>query len=478
VSELRNVKVASAAPDTIRVSVLGGRTQLDVALPVDVPIAAFLPELAHLIGSRDRRDEELTGRDERRTFWVLSRADGDTELAPEHSLRHAGVSDGELLRISQRRALSPPTLFDDVVDAAARLNRASYAAWDATAATVMSLAGLWVATAAWMYLLVTEALSAHRVVVVGCAVLTVVTTVGGAALARRALGRTDIATAAGLPAIALSAALGWTLTETHSGYVRAAACAVLLVLTALYYRLIGTGHWAYLATAVVFAFTAVALLGNAFGVRTDVLAIAAATVATLAALAVSPLTARLGHSPAPIVEPASRDPLTPANLTDTDAGETMPSAEEVWARVHAAALTRAGLLAGLAFVVVTAAALLLHTVSFWPAFVFALNCAAVLALQSRKVRTVPERASLALPATALVLIACGQVQSASDSLRLAGVVVLVAAAVVAIVSGLIVAGGRVPRWTPAVSAYLEYVVVAALVPLALWPLGIYGRLGW
>jgi hypothetical protein len=329
-----------------------------------------------------------------------------------------------------------------------------------------------------MYLLVTEALSAHRTVVVGCAVLTVVTTVGGAALARSALGRTDVATAAGLPAIALSAALGWTLTETCSGYVRAAACAVLLVLTALYYRLIGSGHWAYLAAAVVFAFTAVALLGNSSGVRADVLAAAAATVATLAALAVSPLTARLGQSPAPVVEPASRDSLTPANHTDTDSGESMPSAEEVWARVHSAALTRAGLLAGLAFVVVVAAVLLLRAVSFWPAFVFALNCAAVLALQSRKVRTVPERAGLAVPATALVLIACGQVQGASEPLRVTGVVVLVVTAAVAIVSGLIVTGGRAPRWTPTVSAYLEYIAVAALVPVALWPLGIYDRLGW
>jgi type VII secretion integral membrane protein EccD len=478
VSELRNVKVVSAAPDTVRVSVLGGRTQLDVALPVDVPVAAFLPELAHLIGSRDRRDEELADRDERRTFWMLSHADGDTELAPERTLRDAGVSDGELLRISQRRALSPPTLFDDVVDAAARLNRVSYAAWDATAATVMALAGLWAATAAWMYLLVTEALSAHRAVVVGCALLTVVTTVGGAALARRALGRTDVATAAGIPAIALSAALGWTLTETHGGYAHAAACAVLLVLTALYYRLIGTGHWAYLAAAVVFAFTALALLGNLSGARADVLAGAAATVATLAALAVSPLTARLGHSPAPVVEPASRDPLTSANHTDTDSGATMPSAEEVWARVHSAALTRAGLLAGLALVVVAAAVLLLRAVSFWPAFVFALNCAAVLALRSRKVRTVPERASLAVPAIALVLIACGQVQGSSESLRLTGVVILVVTAVVAVASGLIVAGGRVPRWTPTALAYLEYIAVAALVPAALWPLGIYDRLGW
>ena len=46
VSELRTLQVVSAAPDQIRVSVLGGHTQLDVALPADVQVAAFLPELA------------------------------------------------------------------------------------------------------------------------------------------------------------------------------------------------------------------------------------------------------------------------------------------------------------------------------------------------------------------------------------------------------------------------------------------------
>ncbi|AMD56028.1 hypothetical protein ATO49_26355 [Mycolicibacterium fortuitum subsp. fortuitum DSM 46621 = ATCC 6841 = JCM 6387] len=91
VEELREVHVVSAAPEVIRVSVVGGRTQLDVALPADIPVAAFLPELARLIKSRDaERAEDLTDRDERRTFWVLSRAGGADALDPDRSLRAAG----------------------------------------------------------------------------------------------------------------------------------------------------------------------------------------------------------------------------------------------------------------------------------------------------------------------------------------------------------------------------------------------------
>jgi type VII secretion integral membrane protein EccD len=479
IDELRNVAVVSAAPEAIRVSVLGGRTQLDVALPADMPVAAFLPELARLIGSRDTRsDEDVPNRDERRTFWVLSRVDDDTVLAPHESLRDAGINNGELLRISPQRALTPPTLYDDVVDAAARLNRAAYAAWDATAASVMAFAGVWLCAAVWVYFLLTEALSAHRVVVEVGAGLTAVTLVGGAALVHRTLGRTDIATAAGAPALAIGAALGWALAARFGEFGLAAACGVLLVLAAVSYRLIGTGHWVYMVGAVVFSFGGVVLLGSAFGGRFEVLAAVAATTAALGCLAVPTLTMRLGRFPAPTVEtgnPRKDDPFTAVD--GADSGAAMPSAEEVWARVRSAMLTRAGLLAGLSAVVVVGAAVLLDTRIDWPALTFALVCAAVLALCSRRVRSVPERAVLAVPATVLLLIACAEAQEGAYPMRLGSVGALVVLAVVAMLAGLVVARDGLPRWVPTAAAYLEYATAAALIPVALWAVGVLDRLG-
>jgi hypothetical protein len=156
----------------------------------------------------------------------------------------------------------------------------------------------------------------------------------------------------------------------------------------------------------------------------------------------------------------------------------VPSAEQVWARVRSAALARAGMLTGSATVVAVGAAVLMHTSPGWPALTFALVCAAVLALRSRWVVTGAERAALAAPAMALVVIACVQAQSGPAPLRLAGAGVLAAVAVVASVAGLIVTGGRRPRWVLTAAAYLDYVTAAALLPLALWPLGIYDRLGF
>jgi type VII secretion integral membrane protein EccD len=478
VSELLTSQVVPAAPDQIRVSVLGGRTQLDVALPADVPVAAFLPELTELIRSRSAGrgsdGADVADRDERRTFWVLSRIEDGAALAPNGTLRAAGVSNGELLRISARRALSPPMLHDDVVDAAARLNRAAYAAWNPVAAKVMAFAGLWLGAAVWVIFLMADALSAHRTVVAVGAAGTAVTLIASGAVVHRVLNLSDIATAAGWPALAITAALAWVLAAPHGAGGVAVGCAILLVLTGVYYRVIGTGHWAYIAAAVIFAIGGVALVGRALGVGVEVVATVATAVAVLGCVAMPTSTARLARLPTPKVrkDRGVDDPFTPPDAVSS--GAAMPSAEQVWARVRAVQLTRAGMLAGLAAVVVVGAGVLLSTRTEASALIFALACAAVLALRSRRPRTWPERAALAVPAGALTLTACVLCQAGAGPLRLAGVGVLVAVAVLAILAGLVVSHAR---WVSTAAAYLEYVTVAALVPLALWPLGVYDRLG-
>jgi branched-subunit amino acid permease len=124
--------------------------------------------------------------------------------------------------------------------------------------------------------------------------------------------------------------------------------------------------------------------------------------------------------------------------------------------------------------VVVGAAVLLHTRTELSAFIFALACAGVMVLRSRNAPTWPERAALVVPAVALVLVACVVSQSGAASLRLVGVGVLVVLTALATIIGLVVSRGR---WMSITAAYLEYATVAALVPLALWPLGVYDRLG-
>ena len=86
--------------------------------------------------------------------------------------------DGELLRLTAERTLSAPTLYDDVVDAAARLNKAGYPGWDATAARWMTFAGTYLASGTWIYFLVADTFAATRAVLLGLSVVAALALVG------------------------------------------------------------------------------------------------------------------------------------------------------------------------------------------------------------------------------------------------------------------------------------------------------------
>ena len=491
ISELTHVQVVSAAPERIRVSVLGSHTQLDIALPLDVPVSDFVPDLARLVSSRGAdRDEDSTSDERRRTFWVLTRLDTGRALSPEQTLREAGVANGELLRLSSRRVLSPPTLYDDVVDAAARLNKAAYAAWDAAAARWMAFVGTYLGAAAFVYLLVGGVFPADRAAKVGIAVVVVLALLGTAAIAWRSYGLGDVATALGGAAVPITAAIGWALLSGYGAYGIAAGCGIVLVLNIVYYRAIGTGHWVYLASSVPVVFGALAVLGHAAGLRVDVVCVTTAVTAALICLAVSRLTVGLGGFETPTIDAdVDRDEwafdnpfVPPASMKaerDADSGAAMPTAEAVWTQVRSAALTRAALLTGLAASVTMAAALLLRdqVAVGWPAFTFALASATVLGLRSRVPDTWFERAGSAVPAVTLLVIACVIAQNGRPGIPVTAVGVLLAVAVAAALAAAIPESSRGWRRLGTLLSYLEYVAVASLIPLALWVVGLYDRLG-
>lgn len=489
IRELTRIQVVPAAPERIRVSVLGEHTQLDIALPLDVPVSNFLPDVARLINSRKSTQVDESTGDERRTFWMLSRFEGGSMLAPEQTLREADVVNGELLRLSSERALSPPTLYDDVVDAAARLNKAAYAAWDAASARLMAFVGIHLAAVVLVYLLVGTAFPTDRVAKVGIAVAVVFALVGAAAIAWRSYRLSDVATALGWAAIPITAGILWATLARYGPYGLAAACGILLLLNIVYYRAIGVGHWGYLATSIPVLLGAPAFLAYAAGLRLDIVCLSAALVAALASLAVPRLTGRLGSFETPTVaveverdEWAFENPFVPpaASKSDRDShsGVSMPTAEAVWNQVRAASLTRAALWTGLATTVAVAVIVVLHRqVSVgWPALAFAWAVAAVLGLRSRVPDTWFERAGAAVPGLALLMVSCVIAQDGKAPIALTAVGVLLAVAAGAALLG-ILEPGRGSDKLSTVLNYLEYVAVAALIPLAMWVVGIYDSLG-
>jgi type VII secretion integral membrane protein EccD len=484
----------SPVPQHVRVSVVGGRTQLDVALPLDVPIASLVPELVKLVKSRDSKTPEAPTDTlwaaTRDAFWVLSRLDPVASLQPNETLRAVGVVDGELLQLIDERALSVPTLYDDVVDAAARLNKAAYAGWDAAAARWMSFVGLAVASLVWVYLVVDVTVGAQRTLVVGVATVATATMVGMATLAHRSYGRADVGAAVGWSTIPISTAIVWVLVRGFGDYGVAGGCVVLVALNALCHRAIGTGRWAYLAGGVFFAAGGLAMLGHALGAPAQTVGVVLAVVGVLACLTVPRLTGRLAR-----VEPStSRSAPDPQALTfetpfipepsATDSGGktpssgAMPTAEAVWARVHAAVVTRSAIYAGLTASVCCGVAAVLRAEPdvHWPALAFGGVCAAALGVHTRLPSSAAERVTLGVPAVALVVLGGVSAQGGTTTMAWVGFGTLLAIAVAASLAGLRVAGGSRPhRWATA-WAYLQYAVYAALTPVALWAAGVYAEL--
>ncbi|MCV7067879.1 hypothetical protein H7H51_23235 [Mycolicibacterium farcinogenes] len=199
------------------------------------------------------------------------------------------------------------------MDAAARLNRASYAAWDATAAAMMAFAGLWLSAAAWVLFLLLPQLAAHRTTIVAAAAFTIVVVVAGAV---------------GPPVIAVGIAMGWVLAAPYGVVGLACGCAVLLGLTAACYRVVGAGHWSYVTAAVPLGAGAVAFAALALGAPVAVVATVAVVVAVFGCLAVPALTARLDQYPVPDVGSSrTDDPFASVSATPERApGTPMPSA--------------------------------------------------------------------------------------------------------------------------------------------------------
>ncbi|HYZ69756.1 MAG TPA: type VII secretion integral membrane protein EccD, partial [Mycobacterium sp.] len=372
VRELSEIRIASAAPEQARLSVLADGTQMDISLPLDAPVAVLVPELVRLVRSREDSPSEPTedpsAKEARRNVWVLSRADGGMRLEPDETLRTAGVVNGDLLRLTAQRALTAPTLSDDVVDAAARLNKAAFAGWDATAARWMAFVGLYLGAAAWVYFLVDNAFRAQRGAFVGLSSVVAAALVGVAALLHRSYGDRGSGAALGWAAVPITGAVAWALLSPLGDYGVAAGCAGMLLVLYAFYRVIGTGHWAYVVAAVYFGFGGLAMAAHALAVSVAVTGTAVAVVGTLACLMVPRLTAHLGRFDMPTVDVESRsegrvfDSPSTASVSDPQhgAGAALPTADDVWARVRSATLTRSALYCGLALAAATAAAVAMH----------------------------------------------------------------------------------------------------------------------
>lgn len=477
-------------PELVRVSVLGGNTQLDVGLPAAVPIAALIPDLVEQIESRnptpvdpDDADTDDVRPHSRQHRWTLAHV-GQEPMAPNRSLSESGVRDGDLLLLRSVGTGEAPALFDDVVDAVARLNESQFRNWGPRAARIAGYAiGLLAAIAAAVglgsYRLTSGALwAAAPGAIAAVGLLT------GATIIARYYRDETTATILAAAAAPLVFVTGMLLIPGDYGAAHLTmGCALTLVATVLSYRMTAVGPVVHSAIT-----TAAVLAGLATGAQLlldegvpRVAAVAAAVglvVITLAPRA----TIMLAKLPLPPV-PTAGAPVDNTDMEPRPAIEgigaigamALPKADALERRSHVANAYLTGIVGGTTLVTAVAAVLAAAPLSgfSWRTAAYAAIIALVLCLRGRSHSDLAQAAILITGgALALIAVIVGLAFGAGNwpMITFALAMVMVVAALVFGVAAPNHEFSPVMRRTAEI---IEYLLVAVIVPLLLWILDLY-----
>ncbi|ANW66326.1 type VII secretion integral membrane protein EccD [Mycobacterium sp. djl-10] len=444
-------ETVSPVSEVVRVAVTGQNRQIDLSLPLDVPVAVLVPEIVRMFddgaGSQERPKELV---------WVLIRAESGVTLQPDCTLREAGVARDDVLNLRGRGTHAAPTLYDDVVDAAARLNRSGHPGWDPAAARTLAYLALGLSAATWVHLVVLDASSPRRAALLGLTAFAALALFVVAVVLPRSGGAPRDGAALAWAAIPIAAAGGWVALSPHGSLALAGGALALALLSAAGYHLVGAGLAGFTVSATFFACAAAVLGVHAAGAPGCVSAVGLAVGAIAATAAVPGLTARCDYA-------GPDEPSDDVEQFDTRAGR--------------ARSLRGGLYAGFAAgaCVGGTAASWLAPAPAWPTWTFGVVCAAALALPRPTAHTALVRAAAGLPAAVLfITVVLHGVRGdhllpvLSASTLLAGAILLAAVTARATPS-------HPGRW--ALHSLASYLAWALVVPSAAWALAAHWGLG-
>ena len=475
------------AQDVCRVTVSARSTQVDMALPVDVPVSLLIPGIVDMIASRAEPAEGPgpvgsrtadSGSDGLSGAWTLSRI-GRPPLPSTSTLSELGVRDGDLLVLGVAERPAPTPLFDDLMDAVARAGNDDVAQWTArTARTVGSIVtGSTVLLACGIVLSDPVRAGAENtsspVEAVAAVTAAVLFAVAGMILGRL-YEQVAVAVLFGGCASALMFTGGTLFVPGQFGAAHVMLGSAMAGSMALLSLRIGGAGLAVFTGSIVLAVSAFAAAACAlFTVMTPA---AIGTVAALVGLTGIAVSARLSMMQA-------RLPLPPVPT----AGAPLDTAQEAeldsmsFADLQVAATRARSYLTGLltAFTIVVlmgvlaAAASDTATGSGWPGIALAALCALVLLLRGRTYAVVTHAVPLVGGgAVVLFSLSVGAVITFPDrALELFGAAL--AAAVVASVFGALVPTRNYSPVMRRSAELVEYAAIALVIPIAVWVCGLY-----
>ncbi len=483
-SEPSTGSVGAADPELCRVSIIGGNTQLDMGLPANVPIAAFIKDVVGLIESRT---PDLTADDDgaplRTEHWTLARV-GHDPVPPNQTLTDAQVFDGELLVLRSVTAKESPALFDDVIDAVSRLTAESFRGWSPVAARWTGLLTALLGTVAAIGLLVV----ARRDGVSGYLGLlplgTGIVALAAAVIAVRQYAARVTAAMLSLFATLLCAASAALFVPGDPGGPHLMlACATALFVAVVGYSITGVGAMlcATLTTLVLFGGFA-ALVRMVWDVGTPKIA-AGVLVAALIIITLAPrlsvAAARLPVPPVPTaggaIDPADHEPRPTIADIGAIGATALPSAAGLELRANAANQYQSGQLLASTLAAVFAAVLAADQLGTarWQGVALAVVVGLILCLRGRSFADLVQAGTLIVGGAVALLAAL-----VTAGLGQSSYVVPIAAVMLALSAAMIAFGVIAPHteFSPVVrraGEILEYLLIVTIIPLALWIMDIY-----
>ncbi|HKV17954.1 MAG TPA: type VII secretion integral membrane protein EccD [Mycobacterium sp.] len=435
----------------------GDTSATDLVVPAQIELGELMPGILELVGRQPSRDSGELGQQ-----WTLSRLDGAT-LDESLSLFENGVHDGDLLLLTTEARVTAPTFSDIshyVVDAAARTTHGGV--WSRR---LGACSWLW-STGSGAAALVWPAHAGNGSRAVAAAIVAVAASVSAVVASRAGLEMSSTLSI-GMAAVAFGAVAGYLMVPggpAPPNFLLAAAICSAMATVLLHVTGGGASLWMAI-TACSSLLAVAAAVATLWAVPTAAVGsfLAAASLAMLSGAAkLSIAIARLS-------------PRMPTTEEATDDRTTVPAA----VGFEKAALGHdvlTGLLTGFSLAAALGTTIVVlgtHRESLWPRAVLALAIGAALAFRACQQRDVLRLATLLVSA-----LVCATALSASVLSSAPGQAIWVCLATIALGAAAMCLprmdlGDRLsPPMRRGLDA-VDYVALAAVVPVACWTAGVF-----
>ncbi|WP_216917354.1 type VII secretion integral membrane protein EccD [Nocardia noduli] len=463
------------APDLARVTILAKHTQVDMAIPVDVPVALVIPSVVDMVAQHSRtNDFDNEGERYEPAEWVLARI-GQPPLSNSLSLGELGVRDGELLMLESASHIAPTPLFDDIMYNVAIADADHYRSWTPKTARLTGsvLAAITMIIGCLGLLMSPDELPVwvSGSIALGVGILLVV---AGMVLSRM-YGDTRTALVLGGCALPAAFSAGMLYVPDDYGWAHLLLGSVLLGATSiLAWRVTGVGLALFIGAATLSVYAVPAAI---VGLLTDQPVKAIGAVAAAIGLAGLSLSPRISMLLAKLPLPPVPSPGTPIDPTEDDPDDhrALPTMDALRVKSERARMYLAGLVSATTLVTVVGALAATDPESgdpYWQGISLALVCAAVLMFRSRTYAGAEQAVVLIAGGASIVLLMLVGAGFEMDMpLGVFGVAMIILIA--SLILGIIIPNqSATPPMRRGVEL-LEYAFVAAVLPLVFWVASLY-----